>query len=240
MRASPYGFEIVEDCTTCTIRDERFFCSLERTALQAFDQVSMATVYPSGSILYVEGQQSRGVFMLCRGRAKMSIAARDGKTLITRVALAGEILGVSCALSESAYQSTVETIEPSQVKFVKRDEFIRFMKQHAEACYRVAEQLTREVHESNDHIRSLGLSHSASEKLAHLILSWCDESGRKSEDGMRVKVLITHNEISQLIGTSRETVTRILGELKEKGIISIKGSTMTVHNKPALEAIVLL
>jgi CRP/FNR family transcriptional regulator len=240
MRSSPYGFEIVENCSNCELRDEKFFCSVGAAAVRAFDQISVASVYPAGSVLYVEGQAARGVFMVCRGRAKLSIASRDGKSLITRVAHAGELLGVGSAILGAPYQATVETLEACQIRHVKREEFLHFIKEHADACYRVTEQLSRECHDASDHIRSLGLSHSASEKLAHLILSWCDEGGKESPQGTRVKMLMTHHEVSQLIGTSRETVTRILGEMRERGILSIRGSTMIVHNRAALEAMVLL
>jgi len=240
MRSSPYGFEIVENCSSCSFRDNTFFCSLGATALKAFDQASVASVYPGGSVLYVEGQAARGVFMICRGKAKLSIASRDGKSLITRVAHAGELLGVGSAILDAPYQATVETIEPCQIRHVKREEFIKFIREHADACYRVTEQLSHECHNANDHIRSLGLSHSASEKLAHLILAWCEEGGREGATGTRLKMMMTHHEVSQLIGTSRETVTRILGEMRERGILSIRGSTMVIHNRAALEAMVLL
>lgn len=240
MRSSPYGFEIEENCSSCSLRDEKFFCNLSDTALAAFDQASVAAVYPAGSVLYVEGQMSRGVYMICRGRAKLSIAARDGKSLITRVALAGELLGIGATILGQPYQATVETIEPCQIRQLRREDFVKFIRDHADGCYRVTEQLSIECHDANDHVRSLGLAHSASEKLAHLLLSWCDESGKATRDGTRVKMMITHHEVSQLIGTSRETVTRILGEMRARGILSIKGSTMVIHNRAALEAMVLL
>jgi len=79
----------------------------------------------------------------------------------------------------------------------------------------------------------------AGEKLANLILSWCAEHGKPGEGGIRVQMLMTHEDISQLIGTSRETVTRLLKEFREKKLISIKGATMTVHRRAALESLVL-
>ena len=238
MRSSPYGFEIVKNCSSCSLRDNTFFCSLGSAALKAFDQVSVASVYPGGSVLYVEGQTARGVFMICRGKAKLSIASRDGKSLITRVAHGGELLGVGSAILGAPYQATVETIEPCQIRHVKREEFVKFIRENADACYRVTEQLSRECHDANDHIRSLGLSHSASEKLAHLILAWCDEGGKDGATGTRVKMMMTHHEVSQLIGTSRETVTRLFSEFKRKQVIQLKGSTLVIRNKGALEALV--
>ena len=123
---------------------------------------------------------------------------------------------------------------------IRREDFLRFANNELEASRHVCLQLAHECDGANDHIRAIGLSHSAAEKLAHLILIWSAEAGRPSDNGTRVPVLMTHHDISELIGTSRETVTRLLKEFRERKIVSIKGSTMTVHNKAALEALVTM
>lgn len=240
MRAVPYGFDLFESCMTCTWRGERFFCNLTAESLKALDAIAYTNVYPQGAVLFSEGQTPRGVFLLCRGSAKLSISSGDGKTLITGIAEQGEVLGLSSALSGNASKTTAETLEPSQVNFVRRDDFLRFVDQHHDACANVAKQLTHVCELGADAIRTLGLSHSAAEKLAHLMLTWCDEHGKPAESGTRVQLLMTHEDISQLIGTSRETVTRLLKEFRSKNIVSIKGSTLTVHNRAALEALVFL
>ena len=240
MRTPPYGFEFFENCTTCKRRTEGYFCSLPEGALLAFDTIAFTNVYPEGAVLFSEGQPPRGVFVLCRGAVKLSISSGDGKTLITRIAQHGECLGLSSVLTGNAYKASAETLEPSQVNFIKREDFLRFLHEHTDACASSSRQLSFECEADADHIRALGLSHSAAEKLAHLILSWATESGKASDGGTRVQLLMTHEDISQHIGTSRETVTRLLKEVREKEIISIKGSSLTIHNQSALEALVLL
>jgi len=240
MRTPPYGFEFFENCTTCKWRTDGFFCSLPDGALTAFDTIAFTNVYPEGAVLYAEGQPPRGVFVLCRGAVKLSISSGDGKTLITRIAQHGECLGLSSVLTGNAYKSSAETIEPSQVNFIKREDFVRFLQEHTAACASSSRQLSIQCEADADHIRALGLSHSAAEKLAHLLLSWATENGKPVDNGTRLQLLMTHEDISQLIGTSRETVTRLLKEFREKNIVSIKGSSLTIHNKQALEALVLL
>ena len=83
-------------------------------------------------------------------------------------------------------------------------------------------------------IRSLGLSHSVAEKLARLLLEWSSD-GDATKEGIRIKVSLTHEEIAQLIGTSRETVTRVLGEFRQKKLAQLRGSTLVILDKPALE-----
>lgn len=240
MRGTQYGFEIMEKCLSCTWRTEGFFCDLAEETLSVLDHISFTSIYPAGAVLYTEGEPARGVYVLCHGRAKLSVAASDGRTLITRVAEPGEILSLSNAITARRHRSSVETIEPSQLKFVRREDFVRFLTEHNDACYHAVEKISQENESCDEHMRALGLSHSAAEKLAHLLLTWCDESGREAEDGVRLKVTVTHLEIAQLIGTSRETVTRLLGQFREKGILSIRGSTLVIHNKAALEARVMI
>ena len=86
-------------------------------------------------------------------------------------------------------------------------------------------------------IRSLGLSHSVSEKLARLLLEWASD-GETTKDGVRIKVALTHEEIAQLIGTSRETVTRVLGEFREHHLAQLHGSTLLIQNKVGLEKLI--
>lgn len=240
MRRSPYGFELFESCVECRWRSPGFLCDMEKDALETLDRLAFTNVAPQHSILFSEGEAPRGAYLLCHGSAKESIASGDGKTLIIHVAHAGEALGLAAVIAGHEYRVTAETLEPTQVKFLKRESLLRLMEQFPRAARNACHQLALGAERDNEQIRSIGLSHSAAEKLAHLILSWCAEGGRQAEGGMRVQVLMTHQDISQLIGTSRETVTRLLKEFRDRGIVSIRGSTLIVHNLAALEALVTM
>src|SRR5579864_7869296 len=210
---SPYGLDIIESCMTCKVRAERLFCEISNPSLQAFEHIKYATAYPKGAVLFVEGQSPRGIFVLCKGRVKLSICSTDGKTLILKIAEPGEVLGLSASVSGKPYELTAETADPCQVNFVKREDFVRFLKEHADACLRVAEQLSEKYNTACREIRSLGLSHSAAEKLAKLLLEWSAKNGEAAKAEPRVKLALTHEEIAQMIGTSRETVTRLFADL---------------------------
>ena len=234
---SPYGLDIIESCLTCKMRTERIFWELPPAALQAFDAIKYATAYPKGAVLFVEGQAPRGLFVLCKGRVKMSICASDGKTLILKIAEPGEVLGLSATVSGKPYELTAETIDPCQVNFVKREDFLRFLKEHADACFKVAEQLSEKYNSACHEVRSLGLSHSAGEKLAKLLLEWSSRNGESAKQEPRLKLALTHEEIAQMIGTSRETVTRLLADFRKKQILQVVGSTLVIKNKQGLESI---
>jgi len=234
---SPYGMEIVESCLTCKLRAERIFCDLPPAALQTFENIKYATAYPPGAVLFVEGQMPRGIFVLCKGTVKLSINSPSGRTMIVKLAEPGEVLGLSATISGKPYEVTAETIDPCQVNFVKRDDFLKFLKDDVETCFKVAEQLGEKYHNACKEVRALGLSHSAAEKLASLLLEWSSKNGEGAKPEPRLKVRLTHEEIAQMIGTSRETVSRLFGELKKRQIVQSKGSTLVIRNTSALREI---
>jgi len=219
---------------TCNLREDRLFCNLSQGALKNLQQIRSTASYPTGAVLFVEGQAPRGVFVLCQGRAKLTASSADGKTLILKMVEPGEVLGLGATVSGRNYEATVELLEPSQANFIRRDDFLKYLKEHGEVALRVAQQLSQNYHSAYEEIRFLGLSHSTAEKVARLLLEW-SQKGQAGKDGVRMKVTLTHEEIAQMIGTSRETVTRVFSDFKKRKLIEIKGSTLVIRNKPALE-----
>jgi CRP/FNR family transcriptional regulator, cyclic AMP receptor protein len=234
----PHRFEIIENCKTCDVRGTGYFCNLPEETIEDFEEIKYSTVFAKGAILFVEGLSARGVFLLCTGRVKLSTCSSDGKALITQIAEPGEILGLSASISGKPYEVTAETLSPCQINFIRRDDFLRFLSRHGLACLRAAEHLSNSYHGAHQQARSLGLSRSTAEKLAKLMLDWCARLGKPSDRGVLLKLTLTHEEIAQLIGASRETVTRLLGEFKSKQLIDVKGSTLIVPDLAALESMV--
>ncbi len=233
---SPYSLPIIEDCLTCKVRENRVFCNLSTSAVKALDQIKSLAVYPKGALIFVQGQPTRGVFVLCIGRVKLSVCSRDGKALILRTVEPGEILGLSATLSGRPYYMTAETLLPSELNFIKREDFLRFLHEHADACMRVAQQLASNFQAATEQAHLLGLSTSAAERLARLLLQLGCQSGQAGQE-LRLKLTLTHEEIGQMIGVSRETVTRLLTNLKKKEILSLKGSSLVIRNRAALEVL---
>lgn len=232
----PYGFESSDNCQSCKMRASNFFCQLTPPALKDFNAVKSSATYPAGALLFLEKQDSRGVFILCAGEVKLSISSSAGKTLILRIAKAGEILGLMAALSNSPYEVTAETLRPCQVAFVRRDEFVRFLAKHPEAYLGALNQLSSLYSGACEQLRTVGLSSSAPEKLARLLLDWSPVV-KDTKQGLPVTLPLTHEEIAQFIGTTRETVTRTFSEFKSQHLVALQGSTLTISNRPALETI---
>ncbi len=232
----PYGFKVSESCESCTVRTNGFFCQMSVPAMKDFSAVKSTATYPAGAILFLEKQDPRGVFVLCAGEVKLSISSSSGKTLILRIAKAGETLGLMAVMSGTPYEATAETLHPCQVAFVRREDFLRFAAKHAEAYQGVVKQFTKLYSGACEQLRTVGLSTSAPEKLARLLLSWSADANN-IKHGMPLKMPLTHEEIAEFIGTTRETVTRTLSEFKSRNLVALQGSTLTISNRPALETI---
>jgi CRP/FNR family transcriptional regulator len=239
--ATKQSFPIIENCLTCSLREDRMFCNLPHDALQVLQSLKATSVYPKGAMLCLEGQPPRGVFILCTGRAKLSTTSAQGKSIILRIAEPGEVLGLTAAVSNTPYEATVETLEPSQANFIPQADFIQFLQNHVEIGMKVAQQLTHNCRCAYNEVRSLGLSNSVPEKLAKLILGWAEHPlpmVRKRVGEIPIRVTLTQEEIAQLAGTSRETISRTLTHFKRKGWLRIKGATWWIINKQEMEKLV--
>jgi CRP/FNR family transcriptional regulator, cyclic AMP receptor protein len=233
---SPYGLNILEDCTTCPVRRKHLFCDLSPQPAQRLNEIKAIGIYNKGSMLFTEGQPPRGVFILCNGRAKLFTASREGKTIITKISVSGDVLGLNAVVSNVAYEVTAEMMEPGQANFIPREPLLQLMRDYPEVAARTAEQLSHNYYAAHEEIRTLGLATSPSEKFARLLLKWSNKTAQ-SDGSLQVKLLLTHEEIGEIIGTSRETVSRLFSEFRRKELLQFKGASLLVLN-PALEQIV--
>jgi len=233
MRA-PYGLEIIESCLSCPHKEERLFCNLSAPALQALTAITSSAAYPKGATLFVESQTPRGVFVLCSGRVKLSTSSADGRTLILRIAEAGEVLGMPASVTGKPYELTAEVLEPTQANFIHRQDFLNFLRDHGDAALRVAQQLGEIYHSAVSEMRTIGLSHSVAEKLARFLLDLSAQHNHGKNE-IKLTLTLTHEEIAQIIGASRETVTRQFADFKKKQLLQVTGSTVTIKNRAGLE-----
>jgi len=146
-----------QSCFDCNLRADRLFCDLPADALQAFDSIKSLNLHPRGTTLMREGHAARAIYVLCEGRAKLSVCSENGKRLTLRIAGPGEVLGLSAALSGSPYEVTAETLDNAQVAIVRRKDLLQFLRKYREACLQVVHLLSEDLHVAYDRVRSVGL-----------------------------------------------------------------------------------
>jgi CRP/FNR family cyclic AMP-dependent transcriptional regulator len=205
--------------------------------VDALEREAITTTYPTGAVLFAEGQAPRGVFIVRRGRVKLSICGSDGRTLILRIVDAGCPLGVAAVVSGRPYEATAETQEPCEVSFLRQCDLLRLMRLHGELALWVTQHISQDYAGTCREIRDLILSDSASEKLARLLVGWLDQN-TEAQNPCQMKMALTHEEIGQMIGTSRETVSRLFAGFKKQRLIQQNGCTLVIPNRVALESLI--
>jgi CRP/FNR family transcriptional regulator, cyclic AMP receptor protein len=233
---SLYGLPLVEDVRQFELGVDSFFSGLSQSTLEDLNRIKHTSSYPEGAVVLMEGQPARGVYIVCQGRVKLMTTSSEGKTLIVKIAQPGEVLGLQSVVTGEPYELTGETLQPSQLAYVGCDQFLKFLKTYGDACLRATQHLSQDCQAAYDVIRSIGLCHSVPGKLARLLLQWSGE-GRTSGGVVRMKLALTHEELAQLIGSSRETVTRILGDFKRRGVVELQGATLVILDQGALESL---
>jgi CRP/FNR family cyclic AMP-dependent transcriptional regulator len=215
-------------------RTGEFFKKLSPAALSDLESMEFPTLYQPGVQLFSEKSASAGIFIVVSGEVKLSINSSEGKRLILSIAKAGEVLGLSSVLSGLPSEMTAEVLYPSRIAVIDRDQFLAFMGRHPEVYQVVTQELSLQYKVACEQLRTVALSGSAPEKLARLLLEW-SESGQKTEAGMRFRFSLTHEEIGEFIGASRETVTRTLSTFKSRRLVAFHGSILEIPSRVALE-----
>jgi CRP/FNR family transcriptional regulator len=139
-------------------------------------------------------------------------------------------------MSNIPYEVSAEALYPSKVAFIRREDFVQFVIRFPEVYQSVFKQLNSQYARACEQLRTVGLSTSANEKLARLFLNWFSEEKQTSE-AAQIKMALTHEQIAECVGSTRETITRTLTDFKNKHLVTLKGTTVIIPSRSALEAI---
>jgi CRP/FNR family transcriptional regulator len=187
------------------------------------------------TVLFAEEQEPRFVFFLLEGKVKLSMNSIGGRRLIVGFSESGDMLGLASAISGLPYEVTAEAQYPCRLRSLPRQSFLDFLFRNSVAYQNVARELSLEYKETFAQLRLFGLTSTAPEKLARLLIDWCS-SGQQTEHGIRIQCALTHGEIGEHIGVCRETITRTLNDFKNHQLVEQRGSIMYVSNLRGLEA----
>jgi CRP/FNR family transcriptional regulator, cyclic AMP receptor protein len=211
------------------------FCNLDGAALADYATIGVETSFVRGTTLFNEGGLSDGVFVICTGQVKLFCTSKEGKTLILKIAMPGDVLGLGAVISGSAYEVTAETLEPTQIKTIPRDDFLAFLEKHGEGSLHAAKSLSDDYKAAFFDARRLALSGSSAGRLAGVLLDWGKTAATYGKFEMRFTMALTHEELANMVGSSRETVTRMLSRFKKEELIQMRGSSILILAPERLE-----
>ena len=199
-------------CSTCPLH--RSFCHLSEKLRVAFDGLKTTVAYRKGEVVFDEGDRCHSVFAVCEGSVKLVTASNEGRTLLLRFARPSEMLALAEAvLGPGPYGCSAVATEPSLLAVIPRDTFMRFINSYPEACVALTVALSEQYKVAQRETKFLGMGDTSTVRLAHLLLEWSGERGTAAADGIHIPLHVTHGDLAQAIGSTRETVTRILGNL---------------------------
>lgn len=217
-------------------RGGEFFAGWSDAALEDWTLMEHAHNHGPNIVLFAEKEEARGLFVVLEGEVRLSINSSEGRRLSLRIARKGDVLGLSSALSGKPYEMTAETLYPAKVAVIGRRELHGFLSRHPELYICMTEELSRQVSMACHQLRNVGLAASAPEKLARLLLEWSDNE-MSTGSCARVRFSLTHEEIGEFIGASRETVTRTLSTFRHRRLVSFRGSMLEIPNRTALASL---
>lgn len=194
------------------------------------------SVHSRGSLLFIEGQTASGVYLIENGCVKLTICSGRGKSLILGFFGPQTVIGLPAAILGLPHEATAEIVKPATARFVAREDLLRHLRQTGDAGLRAAQLVSQMLYSTLRDVESFWLTDSVEQKLARFFVPLCTmRNGCRAP--IHLALDLTHEDISQRIGVSRETVTRLLSRFKKRGILNLTRSMLTIFNLDALKRI---
>jgi len=215
------------------------FCQSSADLAQLIASVSSTATYRRKKPLFVEGEKPRGIFLLRSGSAKLTTCSTVGRTIVIRLAAPGDVLGLNAVVSNRPYGATAEMMASGQVDCIAQDSVLRLMKANGDFAVAVTQQLSASYYSVHEAVRSLGLATHPLERLAKLLLSWTNaQDGDDDPGNQSFKLPLTHQQIADNIGSTRQTVTKTFSQLRRNHLLGSRGGELTIMNRLELQRIV--
>ena len=205
------------------------FNGLQRDELLKFAELTRERTYPKGSVILFQGDPGDSLYVLRQGRAKVVLIGEDGREVILGVLEPGAHFGELALIDDQPRSAHVIAMEDSQLLILRREDFRRRVEANPSVAWALLTELSRRLRRADQKIGGLVLL-DVPGRISRLLLDLSAESS----NGMIEKPL-THQTIAQMIGASRETVSRAMKEFQEEGLIRVERRRIAVANRNALE-----
>lgn len=219
-------------CNECRVHGS--FCRLPDDLRVVFEPLKTSATYHKGEVVFHESDPCHSVFVVCGGSMKLITSASQGKVLLLRFARPGEFLGMAEAVTGRVYDCSGIAAESTVLARIPRDRFMRFVSSYPEAACRLTVALSEQYRFAQRETKFLAFGETSTARLARLLLDWSAERGSPSPGGVQIESHLTHAEIAESIGSTRETVTRILGTLSHNGIVERTHDAIVIHREQEL------
>ncbi len=235
-RRRALGRQVPIGCAACSNRRPGWFCSLGSAVLADLELATSTIALPAQASLFTQGEDARCLYLICDGYIKLTAGPADDRRMIVRVAGPGSILGLYAVLSHGVYEVSAESLTTAQLRPVERERFLTFLRSHKEAQMRAVQCICQEYRFALQDACRIALSETVAARLARLLLELAHQIGEHiAGSEYCFPLLLTHEEMASMTSTTRETVTRTLGQFRKDGWISIEDSIVTIHRPDRLQ-----
>jgi CRP/FNR family transcriptional regulator, cyclic AMP receptor protein len=211
-----------------TLRSIPLFSQLRESDLWRIREATVARSYPKDSIILFEGESGEALYIVLAGRVKVVYIAEDGREVILGTREKSDFFGETALLDENPNPAHVIAMQDSELLVLRREEFRRCLSDMPGMSLGLLRALSRRLRHADDQIRGLVLL-DVRGRVARLLLDMSDRN-----DGITIPKGITHNVIAQMVGASRETVSRTLRELTTNGLLLVTGRKIAIADREAL------
>jgi len=217
------------------IKNCDLFEQLEPAHFSALERDSRLRKFAKGSPVYLPADASDSVFLLAEGRIKLISITPDGKQAILAFIEPGELFGEMALFGAAGREEYAEAMAASVVVMLPTESLDRVMQDSPSAALRVTKLVGLRRQRVERRLRSL-LFRSNRDRLVHFLLELCETYGKPTADGLHLAIPLSHQDIANVIGTTRETVTHLLGELQLNGVLKVGRQKLVVRDTTKLAA----
>lgn len=210
------------------------FGGLGKKELEEVGRLVIYRKYRRNTFVFTEGEPGEALCFVKSGRVKISKTAPDGREQILHIMEPGDIFGEIVLFVGGPYPATAETVEDSEIGMIRNQDIEDLIRRNGEVALTMLKIMARRLKEAQAKIRDLALKDTPG-RTAGLLLRLAQTSGVKGDEGIRVPLDLSRQELASMIGTSRETITRILCELDRQGIINLDRYEITIRDPERLK-----
>lgn len=210
------------------------FSSLKDEELNAIARVSVVKNCPKDSLILIEDDEGDALFIIRAGKVKVTSFSVTGKEIIFSILGAGDFFGDMSLLDGKPRSASVISMEESSVYILRRVDFHRIIEKHPNIALKLLKELTSRLRKADERIESLALL-DVRGRVAGILLQLAGESGEKTPEGIVIRSRPTHQDLANMVGTTRETVTRILKQMENGNYIILSGKDVTILDPERLK-----
>jgi len=214
------------NCETCTVKDKSIFCHLQMDELITIDEHKSCIPYKKGQIIFNEGNYPLGVYCINKGKVKLAHAGQDGKEQIVKLAKEGDVLGYRSMLSSERYNASAIALEDTQICFISKEVFFSLLRKNPTLSLEIIRMLALELRLTENRLTDIAQK-PVRERMAEALL-FLKETYGFEKDNATISVVLSREDIANLVGTATETAIRLLSEFKHDKIVVFVGKKIKI------------